>query len=289
MPTPLISFNDVSFQYIEASPSDGANPKVCHPVLDHISFTVNQGEFVAILGANGSGKSTLAKLCNGMLTPQQGSVTVQGMKTTDADNLLNIRKTIGMVFQNPDNQIVATLVEEDVAFAPENLGVDPKEIRKRVDQALKDVHMYSYRSHPPHKLSGGQKQRVAIAGVLAMKPTCIILDESTAMLDPAGREEVMRIICELHKKGTTIIHITHFMEEAVFADRVMVLKGGSIALDASPGDAFRQEEMIKKAGLDLPEVTQLSYLLQKKGIPISPAFTLDQLISQLCSSLGGAA
>lgn len=279
----LITFENVTYAYPENGEDGEKKEVISAPALDNISFSVKKGEFVAILGANGSGKSTLAKHCNAILTPKSGRVLVNGMDTTKKDDLLNIRKTVGMVFQNPDNQLVATLVEEDVAFAPENLGMDPKEIRERVDCALKEVDMYEYRSHAPHKLSGGQKQRVAIAGILAMQPECIVLDESTAMLDPAGREEVMNILHKLHKKGTTLIHITHFMEEAADADRVIILANGRLLLDGTPKEAFSKKELLKEAGLELPSATKLAEELQKLGVPVSSALSLDTLVEEIIS------
>lgn len=277
----LIVFENVTYTYPESGEDVEKNESAFSPALENISFSINKGEFVAILGANGSGKSTLAKHCNAILTPKSGRVLVNGMDTTKKDALLDIRKTVGMVFQNPDNQLVATLVEEDVAFAPENLGIDPKEIRKRVDCALKEVDMYEYRSHTPHKLSGGQKQRVAIAGILAMQPSCIVLDESTAMLDPAGREEVMNILKKLHKKGTTIIHITHFMEEAAGADRVIILAKGRLLLDGTPNEAFSKKEILQEAGLELPGATKLAEELQKLGVPVSSVLSLDTLVEEI--------
>ena len=223
----FIDVRDVVFGY-EAD-EEGKENKI---VLKKLSFSINKGEFVALLGHNGSGKSTLAKMFNGILQPDEGQVTVCGMNTLDEDKLLDIRKKVGLVLQNPDNQLVASIVEEDVAFGPENLGIEPKEIRKRVDDALKAVDMYEYRGHAPHKLSGGQKQRVAIAGIIAMQPDCIVLDEPTTMLDPQGRKEVMDTIVKLNKeKNITIILITHYMDEAALADRLVVLDGGKILTD----------------------------------------------------------
>ncbi|MBE6904073.1 MAG: energy-coupling factor transporter ATPase [Ruminococcaceae bacterium] len=235
-----------------------------HIVLDNINFSVNQGEFVSVLGHNGSGKSTLAKHLNAILLPIGGSVIVDNMDTKNEELLFEIRQRIGMVFQNPDNQLVATIVEEDVAFGPENLGIPQKEIRQRVDDALKAVGMYEYRNHAPHLLSGGQKQRIAIAGILAMKPKCIILDEPTAMLDPAGREEVIKTIKKLnHEEGITVILITHYMNEAAQSDRVIVMNEGQILLDDTPHKVFMNVGLLKNIGLDVPQSTDLMFSLRK--------------------------
>lgn len=248
-------------------------------VLRGLDLTIPAGEFVAVLGHNGSGKSTLAKHFNAILQPTEGDVVVCGINTKDEDRIFDIRQQVGMVFQNPDNQIVATIVEEDVAFALENLGVPPKEIRKRVDEALKAVDMYEYREHAPHQLSGGQKQRVAIAGILAMRPEFIILDEPTAMLDPQGRKEVLRTIKELNRDfGTTVVLITHYMDEAVQADRVVVIDDGKILRDGTPKEVFTQVEMLKSVGLDVPQVTELVYELRKEGIDLP----LDILTEEEC-------
>ena len=234
--------------------------------MKHIDLDIQKGEFVAVLGHNGSGKSTLAKCFNAINLPESGKVTVDGMDTADENNLLPIRQRVGMVFQNPDNQIVATIVEEDVAFALENMGVEPKEIRRRVDEALKTVGMYDYRMHAPHKLSGGQKQRVAIAGIIAMQPDCILLDEPTAMLDPKGRAEVMKTIKMLNREyGVTIVLITHYMEEAAQADRIVVIDSGEIVLDNVPKAVFSQVQTMKNLGLDVPQVTELIWELKKAG------------------------
>lgn len=251
--------------------------------VDDMSLTVNQGEYLVILGHNGSGKSTLAKLMNGLLTPTKGNVFVNGMDTKDEDKIWNIRETAGMVFQNPDNQIVATIVEEDVAFGPENLGVPPKEIRERVDKALEVVEMTEYKKHAPHLLSGGQKQRVAIAGILAMEPECIILDEPTAMLDPTGRIEIMNTLRKLnHEEKKTIIHITHYMDEAVEADRILVMEKGKIVMEGTPRDIFCQVNKIKELGLDVPQVTELAYELKKEGIDIPcNILTVEELVNIL--------
>ena len=237
--------------------------------LDDVDLSIQEGEFVAVLVHNGCGKSTLAKHMNGLLLPSGGTVYVTGMDTKDEKNYWDIRKTVGMVFQNPDNQIVATVVEEDVAFAPENLGVPSPEIRKRVDEALKTVDMYDLRRHAPHMLSGGQKQRVAIAGVIAMEPKCIVFDEPTAMLDPKGRREVIDTILKLKKeKNLTVVLITHYMEEAAMADRVVVMDKGKIVLDDVPKKVFSQVRLLKSLGLDVPQVTELCYLLNKSGLSL---------------------
>lgn len=238
--------------------------------LKGLNFEIEQGSFVAILGHNGSGKSTLAKLFNGIFTPTSGKVLVEGMNTEDEDTIIDIRRRLGMVFQNPDNQIVANVVEDDVAFAPENLGVPSEEIRKRVDEALKAVGMYEYKLHAPHLLSGGQKQRVAIAGVLAMEPKCIVLDEPTAMLDPVGRREVVSTVMKLcREKGITVILITHHMIECVNADRLIVMSRGEIIADGTPKDVFSQVDLLKSEGLTVPSTTLLLHELNSCGMDLS--------------------
>ena len=238
-------------------------------VLKGLDLTIPAGEFAAVLGHNGSGKSTLAKHFNAILLPTEGDVVVCGINTKDEDRLFDIRQQVGMVFQNPDNQIVATIVEEDVAFALENLGVPPEEIRRRVDEALKAVDMYEYREHAPHQLSGGQKQRVAIAGILAMRPDFIILDEPTAMLDPQGRREVLRTVKELNRDfGTTVVLITHYMDEAVQAGRVVVMDEGNILRDGGPREVFSDVEFLKRHDLDVPQATELAYRLEAAGIKL---------------------
>ncbi len=259
----FINIDNVTFSY--TTEDDNGNVEK-NEVLHGVSLEIQKGEFVAVLGHNGSGKSTLAKLLNAVNLPESGKVTVAGMDTTDEDRLFDIRSTVGMVFQNPDNQLVATVVEEDVAFALENIGVEPKEIRRRVDEALKTVGMYDYREHSPSKLSGGQKQRVAIAGVLAMKPDCIVLDEPTAMLDPIGRREIMSTITELNKTGVTIVLITHYMDEAARAKRVVVMDNGNIIMDDCPKKVFSQVEKLKSLGLDVPQVTELTHELIRCGV-----------------------
>lgn len=238
-------------------------------VLKDISFNIRNGEFVALLGHNGCGKSTMAKLFNVLLNPDSGTITIDGIQAKNEDDIYKIRSKVGLVLQNPDNQLVATIVEEDVAFGPENLGIPSKEIRERVDSALKAVDMYKYRKHAPHKLSGGQKQRVAIAGIIAMQPKCIVLDEPTAMLDPKGRQEVMDTIKFLNKeKGITIILITHYMDEAVQADRIIVMDKGNILTQGTPQQVFSEVELMKKHSLDVPQSIELIYLLRKNGIKI---------------------
>ncbi len=265
----IIKFDNVSFAY------ELEDEGVVNAVND-FSLEVPEGQFLAVLGHNGCGKSTVAKLINGILVPNKGKVTVEGMDTSDEEKTVDIRKTVGMVFQNPDNQIVATIVEDDVAFGPENLGVEPSEIRKAVDSALKAVGMYEFRKREPHRLSGGQKQRVAIAGVIAMNTKCIVMDEPTAMLDPQGRKEVMDTVMKLNREfGITVILITHYMDEAVKADRVIVMDGGRIAMDGTPKEVFRNVERMKKLGLDVPQATELAYRLRKKGFKL-PEDILDE-------------
>ncbi|HMM69615.1 energy-coupling factor transporter ATPase [Gudongella oleilytica] len=256
----MIKIENVSYEY-----SSYIDESIQLAVKD-LSLEVKRGEFLAVLGHNGSGKSTLAKMINGLILPSKGNVFVNGINTRDEERIWDIRSTAGMVFQNPDNQIVATIVEEDVAFGPENLGIPPAEIRKRVDDALEVVEMSEYKRHAPHLLSGGQKQRVAIAGILAMEPDCIIFDEPTAMLDPVGRQEVLDTVKKLNKeKNKTIILITHFMDEAVEADRILVLNEGESVMLGTPNDIFRKVDLLKSMGLDVPQVTELVYELNKEG------------------------
>ncbi len=252
--------------------------------INSVNIDINKGDFVVILGHNGSGKSTFAKHINALLIPTEGKLYVGGLDTTVEENVWNIRNKAGMVFQNPDNQIVATIVEEDVAFGPENLGVEPEEIRRRVDDSLKRVNMYEYKKHGPHLLSGGQKQRVAIAGILAMMPECIVLDEPTAMLDPSGRKEVIKTVRDLNKEyGITIVLITHYMEEAVEADKIYVMDSGKIVIEGTPKEVFKEVETMKKLGLDVPQMTELSYELKKNGIDISEdILTIDEMVNALC-------
>lgn len=252
-------------------------------VLEGIDLTVEKGSFVALLGHNGCGKSTLAKHFNAMLLPTGGTVLVRGIDTTDEEKKYEIRSTVGMVLQNPDNQLVSTIVEEDVAFGPENLGVPPEEIRRRVDDALKAVGMYEYREHAPHKLSGGQKQRVAIAGVIAMQPECIVLDEPTAMLDPQGRREVMQTIRALNReRGITVVLITHYMDEAVQADRVVVMDEGRILMDGTPREVFSRVDDLRRVELDVPQPTELCAALKADGLPLPDGvLSVDECVEAL--------
>ena len=281
----LIRFCDVSYRY----ESDTETPLPL--AIKNINIDIKKGEFVAILGHNGSGKSTIAKLSNAIILPEDGKVFVEGMDTADESLEYEIRQKVGVVFQNPDNQIVATIVEEDVAFGPENLGIEPKEIRKRVDDALKSVGMYEYRLHEPHKLSGGQKQRVAIAGVMAMQTDCIVLDEPTAMLDPKGREEVMNSMLRLNKDmGKTVVLITHYMDEAVKADRVIVMNSGNVVLDGTPREVFAHEDIIENAGLELPDSAKLALKLKKNGVSLPDGIlTPEEFIEGFKFSVSGGA
>jgi energy-coupling factor transport system ATP-binding protein len=274
----MIECKNVTFKYDNGEDTD------IKLALDDVTLDVQKGEFLAILGRNGSGKSTIAKHMNSLLIPSKGKVFVDKLDTADEKNTWEIRKRAGMVFQNPDNQIVATIVEEDVAFGPENLGVEPLEIRKRVDDCLKKVNMYNYRKHAPHLLSGGQKQRVAIAGVLAMMPDCIIFDEATAMLDPSGRKEVMNTILDLNKNyNITIVLITHYMEEAVEADRIIVMDEGKVSLTGDPRTIFSNVKMMKKIGLDVPQMTELAYELKNSGLNIkADILTINEMVDELC-------
>ena len=260
----FISIKNVCFSYAEET-----DPQPHVNAVDGVSLNVNKGEFVAVIGHNGCGKSTLAKHLNAMLLPDSGKVYVDGDDTADEQKTWDIREKVGLVLQNPDNQLVASIVEEDVAFGPENLGVDPKEIRQRVDSALKAVGMYEYRTHAPYKLSGGQKQRVAIAGILAIQPKCIVLDEPTAMLDPSGRNEVMSTLLKLNKEdGITVVLITHYMDEAVLADRVVVMDSGKVLTEGTPDEVFSQVELLKKHRLDVPQAAELAYRLRGCGVKI---------------------
>ena len=269
---PIIRFENVHFTYPEEEQES----------LRGIDLSITEGSFVAVLGHNGSGKSTLAKHMNAILVPTEGRVLVAGLDTADEDKLLELRRTVGMVFQNPDNQIVANVVEDDVAFAPENLGVPPKEIRERVDAALKQVGMYDFRMHAPHLLSGGQKQRVAIAGVIAMQPRVLVLDEPTAMLDPQGRREVVQTVTALcREKGMTVVLITHHMEECIGADRLIVMSNGTIVADGSPQAVFSQVELMEREGLDVPETTRV---LHELGLPtdaLDPETCAERIAAKL--------
>jgi len=275
----MIRLDKVSLTYHPGSEDE------VHALTD-VDLTIDRGEFVAVVGANGSGKSTLAQLFNALLLPTSGSVRVDGLLTSDPNALWEIRRRVGMVFQNPDNQLVATTVEEDVAFGPENLGIDPDEIGVRLDRALRAVGLEAFRHRPPHRLSGGQKQRVAIAGVLAMQPDVIVLDEPTAMLDPRGRRDVLATVRRLHREaGITVIYITHFMDEAAAADRVVVLDRGRVACDDVPGRVFRDRALLERAGLDEPPLVQLAGALRRRGVPVPADFAgpdLEELVEILC-------
>lgn len=274
----IFEVKDVSFSYA-AYEEDGVDIEA----LKNVDIDIKKGDFVVILGRNGSGKSTFSRLLNALLIPQKGIVLVQGKPTSDEDNVWKIRSTAGMVFQNPDNQIIATTVEEDVAFGPENLGVAPDEIKTRVDEALKKVGIDNLKMNAPHLLSGGQKQRVAIAGILAMKPECIILDEATSMLDPVGRKEVISVLKELNKnENITIIHITHHMDEAAIANRLIIIDNGKIVLDGTPQEVFSNVEKVKSLGLDVPQVTEFMYLLKKSGFKVDKLpLTVEEAFSMI--------
>lgn len=274
----IIRIENLIFEYM----ADGEGEQPVR-AIDDISLDIERGSFTAIIGRNGSGKSTLAKNLNGLLLPSGGVIYVKNWDTRDDDHIWDVRQTAGMVFQNPDNQLVSSIVEDDVAFGPENLGVDPAEIRRRVDKALESVNMGKFRKKSPHLLSGGQKQRIAIAGVVAMKPECIIFDEPTAMLDPKGRQEIMSIIRELHEEGITVVLITHFMDEAVQADRVIIMDRGHILLDGTPENVFSEEEIIREASLDLPLAVELAQRLRKRGVKIPrEIITVEGLVDYVC-------
>lgn len=254
-----------------------------HRAIDNVSFSVEKGSFTAVIGQNGSGKSTLAKNINGLLVPTSGKIYVDGMDTSEPEHIWDIRQKVAMVFQNPDNQIVSSIVEDDVAFGPENLGVDPAEIRRRVDEALKGVEMYDFRKKAPHMLSGGQKQRIAIAGAVAMEPECIVFDEPTAMLDPRGRKEVLSVIKRLNAKGITVLLITHFMEEAAQADRIIVMDRGVKKMEGTPDEIFRDTAKLKALSLDVPPAVDLALRLREKNIDIPEGIlTIDDMVAHLC-------
>lgn len=276
----MIKCTNVSFKYVR---NDNGITQEKYAIKD-VNLQVKKGEFLVVLGHNGSGKSTIAKHMNALLIPTDGTVIVDGLDTKDPQNVWNIRSKAGMVFQNPDNQLVATIVEEDVAFGPENLGIESKEIRRRVDESLERVGMSEYKRHAPHLLSGGQKQRIAIAGILAIQPECIIFDEPTAMLDPSGRKQVLETIKEINKKyGITIILITHYMDEAAQADRIIVMDDGNIKMEGTPREIFPQVERMKEIGLDVPQVTELAYELRKEGINISEKIlNVDEMVNEIC-------
>lgn len=278
----MIKAKDVVFEY-QRYDEEG---NVCDTkrAVDGVALDVNAGDFVAILGHNGSGKSTLAKHINALLLPKEGEVWVAGMDTRDETHIWDIRQNAGMVFQNPDNQIIGTVVEEDVGFGPENMGVPTEEIWNRVEEALKAVGMYKYRKHSPNRLSGGQKQRVAIAGIVAMHPQCIVLDEPTAMLDPNGRKEVIRAVRALNQvENITVLLITHYMEEVVYADKVIVMDEGKVVMQGTPKEIFSRVEELKSYRLDVPQATLLAYELKKRGIPLSDGIlTIEELVNELC-------
>ena len=273
----IIKIDNLYFQYPHGEDEE---PKLA---IKGVSLEIEEGSFTAIIGQNGSGKSTLAKNLNGLLLPSKGAVYVSGMDTRDEDKIWDIRQTAGMVFQNPDNQLVSAIVEDDVAFGPENIGIDPVEIRARVDEALDAVKMGKYKRKAPHLLSGGQKQRIAIAGVIAIRPRCIIFDETTAMLDPRGRKDIMEIIEKLHREGITVILITHFMDEAVRADRVVIMNKGEILLDGTPEHVFSQDELIRSARLDVPMAAEIAIYLRENGIDVPPeVVTAERLKEFVC-------
>lgn len=273
----IISVQNITFAYTREEGAETVK------AIDGVSFEIEPGSFTAIIGKNGSGKSTLAKNLNGLLLPTEGDILVADYNTKDDAHIWDVRQTAGMVFQNPDNQLVSAIVEDDVAFGPENLGVDPQEIRQRVDQALEAVNMGQFKNKAPHLLSGGQKQRIAIAGVVAMKPRCIIFDEPTAMLDPKGRNEIMAIIDELHQGGITVVLITHFMEEAVRADRVIIMNEGKLLLDGTPAEVFAQGQLMKSVNLDVPPIVELADELRAVGIAVpDEIITEEEMVTYLC-------
>ena len=273
----IISVQNITFAYTREEGTETVK------AIDGVSFEIEPGSFTAIIGKNGSGKSTLAKNLNGLLLPTEGDILVADYNTKDDAHIWDVRQTAGMVFQNPDNQLVSAIVEDDVAFGPENLGVDPQEIRRRVDQALEAVNMGQFKNKAPHLLSGGQKQRIAIAGVVAMKPRCIIFDEPTAMLDPKGRNEIMAIIDELHQEGITVVLITHFMEEAVRADRVIIMNEGKLLLDGTPAEVFAQGQLMKSVNLDVPPIVELADELRAVGIAVpDEIITEEEMVTYLC-------
>lgn len=280
----MVKAKDLTYEYVRVSETDHGTKEEKVAALKNVNIEINKGDFVAVLGHNGSGKSTFAKHINALVQPTGGTLWVDDMDTKNDELVWEIRQTAGMVFQNPDNQLVATVVEEDIAFGPENMGVEPKEIRKRVDEALATVRMSEYATHTPSKLSGGQKQRIAIAGVLAMKPKCIVLDEPTAMLDPVGRRDVMETIERLNREeGITMILITHYMDEAVRADKVFVIDDGDLVMQGTPKEIFSQVETLQKYGLDVPQVTEVAYLLRKEGIDLpADILTIEEMVGAIC-------
>lgn len=277
----IVQAKNLTFEYIRRD--EEGNVEGITTAVDNVNIDIKAGDFVAVLGHNGSGKSTFAKHLNALVMPTEGTVYVDGMDTKDADNILKVRQTAGMVFQNPDNQIVGTLVDEEVGFGPENMGVPTEEIWERVEKSLKAVGMYKFRNASPNKLSGGQKQRVAIAGIVAMKPKCIVLDEPTAMLDPLGRKEVINVLHELNQKeGVTIILITHYMEEVIDADHVFVMDGGKLVMEGTPRQVFSQVDKLKSLRLDVPQVTELAYELKKAGLPVKDGIIRnEELVEEL--------
>ncbi len=280
----MVKAEGLSYAYTRLTETDHGTEEKKITALEQVDIEIEKGEFIVVLGHNGSGKSTFAKHINALLQPTGGTLWVKGMDTRQEEKVWDIRQTAGMVFQNPDNQLVATVVEEDIAFGPENMGVEPKEIRRRVDDALATVRMSEFAAYTPSKLSGGQKQRIAIAGVLAMKPDCIVLDEPTAMLDPVGRKEVMETIERLNREeGITIILITHYMDEAVRGDRVYVIDDGHLVMQGHPKEIFAQVETLKGYGLDVPQVTETAYLLRKEGIDLpGDILTIEEMVGALC-------
>jgi energy-coupling factor transport system ATP-binding protein len=277
----IVEAKNLTFEYIRRD--EEGNVESITTAVDNVNIDIHEGDFIAILGHNGSGKSTFAKHINALLSPTEGAIFVDGMDTADDDNTMAVRQTAGMVFQNPDNQIICTLVEEEVGFGPENIGVPTEEIWQRVADSLKAVGMYQFRKASPNKLSGGQKQRVAIAGIVAMKPKCIVLDEPTAMLDPHGRADVMRVLHELNEKEkVTVILITHYMEEVIDADKVFVMDKGKVVMEGTPREIFSQVETLKQLRLDVPQVTELAYELQKQGVPLRKGIlTNKELVEEL--------
>lgn len=280
----MVKAKDLTYEYVRVLETDHGTKEEKVAALKNVNIEINKGDFVAVLGHNGSGKSTFAKHINALVQPTGGTLWVDDMDTKNDELVWEIRQTAGMVFQNPDNQLVATVVEEDIAFGPENMGVEPKEIRKRVDEALATVRMSEYATHTPSKLSGGQKQRIAIAGVLAMKPQCIVLDEPTAMLDPVGRRDVMETIERLNREeGITMILITHYMDEAVRADKVFVIDDGDLVMQGTPKEIFSQVETLQKYGLDVPQVTEVAYLLRKEGVELpADILTIEEMVGVIC-------
>ena len=280
----MVKVKDLTYEYVRVLETDHGTKEEKVAALKNVNIEINKGDFVAVLGHNGSGKSTFAKHINALVQPTGGTLWVDDMDTKNDELVWEIRQTAGMVFQNPDNQLVATVVEEDIAFGPENMGVEPKEIRKRVDEALATVRMSEYATHTPSKLSGGQKQRIAIAGVLAMKPKCIVLDEPTAMLDPVGRRDVMETIERLNREeGITMILITHYMDEAVRADKVFVIDDGDLVMQGTPKEIFSQVETLQKYGLDVPQVTEVAYLLRKEGVDLpADILTIEEMVGAIC-------